>query len=49
MISCKSILRPKTSRNRLVLIETLSYFHQRILEKNQDEDDKTAILVILNY
>jgi endonuclease/exonuclease/phosphatase family metal-dependent hydrolase len=34
---------------RIVAGETLSYFHQRILEENQDEHDKTAILVMGDF
>lgn len=34
---------------RIVAGETLSYFHQRILEENQDEQDKTAILVMGDF
>lgn len=34
---------------RIVAGETLSYFHQRILEENQDEEGKTAILVMGDF
>ena len=34
---------------RIVAGETLSYFHQRILEENQDEHDGTAILVMGDF
>lgn len=34
---------------RIVAGETLSYFHQRILEENKEEQDKTAILVMGDF
>lgn len=34
---------------RIVAGETLSYFHQRILEKNKDEDGKTAIIIMGDF
>lgn len=34
---------------RIVAGETLSYFHQRILEQNKDEDGKTAIIVMGDF
>jgi endonuclease/exonuclease/phosphatase family metal-dependent hydrolase len=34
---------------RIVAGETLSYFHQRILEQNTDEDGKTAIIVMGDF
>lgn len=34
---------------RILAGETMSYFHQRILEKNMEEDGKTAIIIVGDF